>query len=635
MTQGDLARIGTREYARDVARSWDRLLADYDDGKPAVRDVVFESWLRCKQIGVDPLKRAAPTAGAPAARPDFAGGERLRRVVRASLDPVASRLSDVGSVLFGTDETGRIFFAKGDPRLSETLAENSVVAGGLWDEGKIGTNAIGTALALGQGVLIHGDEHFCQAGKPWSCAADVFRDPVDGSVLGVIDVTGPAREVSLRAGALISAVVERIESELSRQNLMDQIALIDRFDAEAGGSDGLVIVDRRGLVVRSRVPQAIAPGVRQGAHLPGLNGLPWNSWTLDLTHEGLRDGELDWITSGDEVIGAAIHLPRPRPRAAAPNDLPRPYGATPNDLPRPLQNLLQSIPSQAETIRAASIVAKSDVAVLVTGETGTGKDILANAIHLSGPRAEKPFVSVNCAAIPRDLIGVELFGYVEGAFTGTRRGGRAGRIEDADGGTLFLDEIGDMPLELQPYLLRVVESGALSRLGESRQRRVNVRVIAATNQPVETLMDQQRFRPDLYYRLNVARLHIPPLRERPEDIAPLVARIAAQIHKGEGGNPIDRAFIDALMTEELPGNIRELQAKVHRHVVGLTPKAVPAGAPPAPKEDKVARIERSLILDALARHRDNVAKVAAELSMPRSTLYRKIALYRSQGLLSR
>lgn len=621
MQKVDLNRIGSREYAREVAHFWDRLLGDYDVGSPSVRDVVYESWLRCKQIGVDPLKSAAPKASHPVAGSGNISENRLRAVIRSSLESVAPYLSEAKSVLIGTGHNGLIYSSQGDVRLAEGLAENSVVEGAMWDEAHVGTNAIGTALAIGGKVLIHGEEHFCNAGKQWSCAADVIRDPVDSSILGVIDLTGPAEAISLRANALIAAVVERAESELARLDLMDQIRLIDCFHERSYLGDGVIMVDRRGLIVRRSFQNRLDKAdIRQGEYLAGLKSLPCESWTLDLVHDALKDGEVEWIRSGDDVVGAAIHVSRKQARSTVKSDLPV-----------HLQALLVSSPSLEPMTREAAIVAKSNVPVMITGETGTGKDVLATAIHLSGRRADKPFISVNCAAIPRDLIGVELFGYVEGAFTGTRKGGMSGRIEDADGGTLFLDEIGDMPIELQPYLLRVIESSSVSRLGESRQRKVDIRIIAATNQPLQDLIAQGRFRRDLYYRLNVARLHLPPLRQRRADIPHLVERLHAQIHGSNAGQTLQRTIIEQLMCRELPGNIRELRSLVERAAAGLsldepqdsfTPIALPATT--------LAAVERDLILTCVERNKGNVGRVAEELSIPRSTLYRKLASYRAK-----
>lgn len=624
MQKMELDRIGSREYAREVAHLWDRLLGDYDVDTPGVRDVVYKSWLRCKQIGVDPLKRAAPKTPSPVAGSGNVSEDRLRQVMQSSLETVAPYLSEAKSVLIGTGHNGLIFTSQGDTRLAEGLAENSVVEGAMWDESHVGTNAIGTALAIGGKVLIHGEEHFCNAGKQWSCAADVIRDPVDRSILGVIDLTGPAEAISLRANALIAAVVERAESELARLDLMDQIKLIDCFHQRSSLAEGLILVDRRGLVVRrsfqSRFDRA---NIRQGDFLAGLKGLPCESWTLDLVHDVLHDGEVEWIRNDDDdVIGAAIHVARSAVRT--------PPKST---LPPQLKALVDASPSLEPVIREAAIVARSSVPVMITGETGTGKDVLATAIHVSGDRAGKPFISVNCAAIPRDLIGVELFGYVEGAFTGTRKGGMTGRIEDADGGTLFLDEIGDMPIELQPYLLRVLESGAVSRLGESRQRKANIRIIAATNQPLQELMAQGRFRRDLFYRLNVARLHLPPLRERRADIPHLVERLHAQIHGSVAGQSIPRSVVAQLMTRELPGNIRELRSLVERAAAGLSlDEPTLTATPSAPPATTLSAVERDLILSCLERHNGNVGQVAEELSIPRSTLYRKLASYRDAGL---
>jgi two-component system nitrogen regulation response regulator NtrX len=300
-------------------------------------------------------------------------------------------------------------------------------------------------------------------------------------------------------------------------------------------------------------------------------------------------------------------------------------------------------------------VAPTDSRVLITGESGTGKELVASAIHRQSARggAGKPFVTVNSAAIPRDLVESEMFGHERGAFTGaTER--RQGRFELADGGTLFLDEVGDLSLEAQAKLLRVLESGVVERLGGERPFTVNVRVIAATNKDLGQAVRQHQFREDLWFRLNVLPIHIPPLRERPADIPPLVrhcaARCAARIGRAVR---LDAGALQLLAAYRWPGNVRELANIVERLAILATGETITAddvarvlpnaqdggrapggSSPPGPAgetpwrdvglADALDQHERELIARALSAARGNVAEAARRLSTDRANLYRRM-----------
>jgi formate hydrogenlyase transcriptional activator len=284
------------------------------------------------------------------------------------------------------------------------------------------------------------------------------------------------------------------------------------------------------------------------------------------------------------------------------------------------------------------IVAPTDSTVLIEGETGTGKEVIANAIHANSNRRHRPFVKLNCAAIPSGLLESELFGHERGAFTGAVAQ-KVGRFEAADGGTLFLDEIGDMPPELQAKLLRVLQEREFERLGSSYTRRVDVRVVAATNQDLATRVSEKQFRIDLYYRLNVFPISLPPLRLRSDDIPPLVAhfvhrygaRMSKQISK------VSKDAMAALKSHSWPGNVRELQNFIERAVIltqgeTLEVPALPARLPIRTDAMTLAEAEREHILQALADSHWVVggkAGAAARLGLKRTTLIDKM---RKRGL---
>ncbi|RMI14196.1 MAG: sigma-54-dependent Fis family transcriptional regulator [Calditrichaeota bacterium] len=300
-----------------------------------------------------------------------------------------------------------------------------------------------------------------------------------------------------------------------------------------------------------------------------------------------------------------------------------------------LGNLIAHSGKMKDLLRMVAQVAHSDATVLILGESGTGKELLARAIHYNSPRREKPLITVNCPSIPENLLESELFGHVKGAFTGAIKD-RKGKFELADGGTIFLDEIGDLPEALQAKLLRVLQEHEIERLGDSRTLRVDVRVIAATNKNLENLVREGKFREDLYYRLSVVPLTIPPLRERREDIPFLVDHFLRQ-YAGERRLRIDPAVISALQAYDWPGNVRELENIIERMVVlsrsdtltlqDLPPHIVQANAPENPVgvsgeegELSLEEIERRAIIEALHRAGGNQTQAAKLLKIPRHVL---------------
>ena len=291
-------------------------------------------------------------------------------------------------------------------------------------------------------------------------------------------------------------------------------------------------------------------------------------------------------------------------------------------------------------------VGPTSARVLITGENGTGKELVARALHEASPRRDRPFVEVNCAAIPSELIESELFGHMKGSFTGAFAD-RAGKFEQADGGTLFLDEVGDMSLSAQSKLLRALQEGVVTRIGGSKPIQVDVRVLAATNKDLDTEIAESRFREDLLYRLNVVPIDVPPLRERAEDIPALVAFFAEQLASSAGvpGRKFADDAVRRLQSRVWPGNIRELRNAVERALIlasgkmvsaadidHLLPGAVAAGVPAGPSGSQTfetfkQEAEKSFLAQKLREHDWNVSETARSLKMPRSNLYKKIERY--------
>lgn len=272
--------------------------------------------------------------------------------------------------------------------------------------------------------------------------------------------------------------------------------------------------------------------------------------------------------------------------------------------------------------------------VLITGETGTGKELAAAMVHERSPRATHPFICVNCAAIPETLFESEVFGYEKGVFTGANTR-RAGLFAEASGGTVFLDEIGEMPLTAQSKMLRVLESREIQRLGSSRSLPVDVRVVAATNQRLEELVGQGKFRSDLFYRLNIARVHLPPLRERKEDIPGLIAHFLGLLNAQMGRQVVglEPEVHDCLMEYAWPGNVRELKNLLESTLLTIRSSMIGFKDLPAQYQTTFSRVqsmpflERERLVSALAATNWNISKTAEQLDWARMTVYRKMEKY--------
>ena len=284
-------------------------------------------------------------------------------------------------------------------------------------------------------------------------------------------------------------------------------------------------------------------------------------------------------------------------------------------------------------ITYAKSVAAGDATILIEGESGTGKELFAQAIHNAGRRARGPFVAINCGAVPGELIGSEFFGYAEGAFTGASKGGKPGKFEMASGGTLFLDEIGEMPLKQQVALLRVLETRTVSRIGDIRQIPVDVRIICATNKSLYKEVKENRFRRDLYYRLNVIHLHIPPLRERKEDIAILMERFLEK--HGASYFNLENIFTEerkkAFYEYDWPGNVRELQNVLER-LLYMPNDGAGAGVLPVPlskevEREKAEQTEKAMLWRLMREYEGNISMVARKMQISRNTLYKKLRKY--------
>ncbi len=551
-----------------------------------------------------------------------------------------------------TDGAGCLLNVIGDQEILSEAFGLKMIPGAYMDEESIGTNAMGTAIAEGMPVQISGQEHFVTAYHRWTCSGAPIRNP-KGQIIGSLDLTGYSENVHSHTLGMVVAAADAIGKMLVIGEYNSKLAFANKHFETIIESlvAGIMTSDMSGKIIMMNKNALDMFGMSQKEMLNKQIYQLFEGWekvtdTLK-AKEAFHEEDVYVKTNTDKLQFSLSAYPV--------------YGGE-NELQeiiyvfkeikriRKLANRIMG--SKAiytfdkiigrnerflEVIDYSKKVADSKSTILITGESGTGKEVFAQAIHNCGNRKEEPFIAINCGAIPRNLMESELFGYEEGAFTGAKRGGAAGKFEIADGGTVMLDEIGEMPVDMQTKLLRVIEEGVISRVGGTKQIPIDVRIIAATNKNLLQEVEKGNFRLDLYYRLNVLPIHLPALRERRDDI-PEIARyfmrtVSRRLNKKEV--QLDDEIMSRLVSYDWPGNIRELENVIERIInTQKLPAEFRAGSyQQVTTENAVEecldleQMEASLIRKALRKYDGNITVAAKALGIGRNTLYRKMEKY--------
>jgi transcriptional regulator of acetoin/glycerol metabolism len=611
----------------DLARSHvERVLSAVDDmavadGEPRIAN----SWRRClTHHKLDPARRGPPRTLTQSELKNFAAPlDETIRLATPELDDLFRIVRVAGYCVNFADTNATMLVSRLPGGEAATLLrEWKIYTGSIFAEAVEGTNGVGTALAERRPILVHRDDHFREQWSRFSCAvAPVFDH--DGQLAGALNITSCRADLDRAAHQLALAVTvqaaRRIEETLFRAHYREAwIAALPTDAAERQG--GLIAFDGDQRVLgASRAARATLglseTGIGSDTPLSRFIQIDAEAFKSSGTTHLLR--RADGAALGQGQINGPVRAARParaRPDPAA----SRRYDA--------LTQFAGEDPGLQRAVQRLARVADQDIPVLLHGETGSGKDMLARAIHAASGRGNGRYVALNCAAMPESLIDAELFGYEAGAFTGARRDGSKGLIVQADGGTLFLDEIGDMPLALQTRLLRVLENREVWPLGALKPVPVDIRLVSATHRDLEAMVADGGFRADLYYRLRGLQVALPALRDR-ADKAKVIAHVAAE------EAPRARLSAEAwhiLLAHPFPGNVRQL-----RHVLRLAACTAENGViadadldlPPgrigaAPADFEAA--ERNVIVEALRVHHGRVAQAARALRISRATLYRKM-----------
>jgi transcriptional regulator of acetoin/glycerol metabolism len=655
---------------------------------------ITQSWIRClNEYKLDPGACNDPEVVSPAEL--RARQERLadlQAVAKVEMANLYQQLAGSGYAIMLTDHDGVLLNYFGDPAFTHAASKTGLMPGSLWSERVQGTNGMGTCLFEQRPLTVHQDEHYLSRNIGLSCAAAPIFDHA-GELVGVLDASGESHLAQQHTLALVSMSVQMIENRVFLQRFRHEYIVRFHNRPEFVGtlSEGAIALSVTGKVLAATRSALFQLGLRCRSDIVGRD----IAELFNVTFCGLIDSSVRkafhpvpiFETRNGARFFAVMYQPVSNAGTSAGNRPALGTEAGAATLPSVMkaahtaQTALDALhfgdPSMAASIETTKRVLERKVAILLYGETGTGKEMFARAAHLSSSRATRPFVAINCASIPEALIESELFGYRSGAFTGASKEGQRGKLLQANGGTLFLDEIGDMPVALQARLLRVLEEREVMPLGSDQPVKLDIHLISATHCNLQRKIDQGEFREDLYYRLQGVTITLPPLRER-ADRRGLIRHLADEESDACSPVELDERLLDLLDRQRWPGNVRQLRHLLRTMIAlresdSLTPHDLPAeyrsdplpiavtaygdarmanapvkvplsmqaagtasmpddpdnavlesAVPLTEKLNPLESAERAALMQELTRRDWNLSSVARELQISRNTLYRKL-----------
>jgi len=640
--------------AQRIGDSWNRFIVLGDIESYVVRDCIAASWKRCLSRGLNPFTRLQYSVKTE----KLAWDEELIEKSRPFLDNLYDLVKGSDFMVILADGQGTIVEVLGDLVIKQKMKNIPLHEGVTWNEEHFGTNCIDLAIRERKPVQVFATEHFMQELHSLYGSAAPFFSP-QGDILGVLTLVGAYSDFHPHTLGMVVASVKAIEKQLL---YMEAARSLERSYKEATTiieemSSGIISTDAFGRITTINSVACKMLGIASVGWVGKSIGTLWGD---DCTFmQALREGkdffnrEINLMSNGaplrfssalrilkdktGKIMGMIVSLWEYKAIRRLAN---KAFGAQASFS---FDDIYGTHPCLQQALLIAQRAAHSQNTIVILGESGTGKELFAQAIHNAGERARGPFVIVNCAGIPRELVESELFGYEAGAFTGARKEGRPGKFELAHGGTIFFDEIGDMPLEMQAKLLRVLQDKNVTRLGGQFPMSVDARIIAATNRNLLSMVDEGTFRLDLFYRINVINLQIPPLRGRETDILPLAnifLRNTCLRMKLSTIPSLSWETQKRLLEYSWPGNVRELQNVMEQCVFNANgaiiieerqlPEKLLRISFPGGWKDQAMTLElqeAKYISAAMQICQGNISKCARMLGIGRNTLYRKIRKY--------
>lgn len=648
----------------DIINKWKIFVTEGILNREGIRDVIAESWKRSKAYGINPfVEDFSVRLGKDELDKKYKEFTPLLNTAKPFMDSLYKIVKDTDFIIRLTDRDGYVLEHIGEEKIVSMYSSLGLCDGYNIREEINGTNALGIALITGEPIQVLGGEHYIQQYHKLTSSACPIKDK-NGQILGVLSITGNYELVHPHTLGMVVAAAEAIEKEIKLEERNRELKLINErfYQITESIFEGIIRIDSTGSIVSinrfarkllsfkeediiGKDFKYILSSDNRAEIIKGISTCrKYEEEEIYFkTRTGRKKTCIANVTpiksiNGKELDGAVITLREVKMVHSLVNKI---VGANAKFT---FNDILGNSDSIRQAIKMASISANTNTTILLQGESGTGKEMFAQAIHNESDRRDYPFVFLNCGAIPRELVSSELFGYIEGAFTGAKRGGHPGKFELADGGTIFLDEIGDMPLDAQVSLLRVLEDRKIVRVGGHDVISIDVRVIAATNKDLSEEVELGNFRKDLFYRINVMTINTPSLRERKEDIKIFIDYFLDKFSKSIGKNikGVGQSFYKGMVNYNWPGNVRELQ-NVIQTVVNvaennsvLTYKNIPSYIRPKElSEDSNSKrplltldeIEKSAILKTIQELNGNIAAAAKVLGIGRSTMYRKMKKY--------
>ncbi|MFZ5633331.1 MAG: sigma-54-dependent Fis family transcriptional regulator [Bacillota bacterium] len=668
-----------------LEKNWEQFINFGEFDQNSVDSTIAASWQRCKVAAVNPIGGACDRiCNDDLLRQLLESNKILLEAATPVIESIYYTVQGSGFMVVLVNNEGIILKTMGDYKTLSNAELLNFHRGADWTEESVGTNAIGTCLTTGIPIQVTGPEHFCTGHHAWTCSAAPIRS-TEGQVLGCLDMSGPHDKMHPHTLGMIVAAAKAIENQLRKEMFKYEFASTFNHLMTAVNtiSDGILHVDAGGTITGANTPAGTMLGLPlhklKGQRLDYALGNTRSARQLLAAVSGGSDREIVLatpygtysarvVTNRDKKFGGSLVILREsraggimvkssvskseagdgsgdsRAQAArgGKSGSAKGVGADVSRARFTFAHIIGDSPQIRAAVELARRASAYFSTVLLLGESGSGKEIFAQAIHNASDRGSGPFIPVNCASMPAGLIQSELFGYNDGAFTGARRGGHPGKFELADGGTLFLDEIGDMPVDMQANLLRVLQEKAVTRVGGKGMIPVDVRVIAATNKDLHREVQNGSFREDLFYRINVLSIEIPPLRERVGDIDLLIAHYLAELPARLGKKiiRIDNYALKVLSGYHWPGNVRELANVLEQAIIVCDEGVIRARHLPRflsaahhkpalnlRQASTLEQLEMDAIRETLSRFRGNISRTARVLGIGRNTLYGKIKKY--------
>ncbi|HDR6314747.1 TPA: sigma-54-dependent Fis family transcriptional regulator [Bacillus thuringiensis] len=591
-----------------------------------INERISESWHRCKQANVNPhMNKGQKILSSNIFQDQKKKSQIFLDIAIPQLQNMRKTIDELQMMALLIDPDGYVLSLSGNQQTLKRAKHINFIEGVKWTEAAVGTNAIGTALQIEEAIMISGTEHYSVASHSWSCAAAPIHND-DGKLIGVLDFSCPIEFSHPYMLGIVTSIAHVIERECSIRVHQNELHLIHRFLDVIDSDEQVVICNHRDVIVSA------SKKVRERVS-------NWSRMKLeDLMQHGLKPKLEVPVYSNDRMIGKCIYVQENK-QGNLFSTYPFINGIT-------FPGVIGTSSVFQHTLEEIKLVSPTDASVYVCGETGVGKEYVARAIHENSPRKNGPFIAVNCGSLPKELMESELFGYAEGAFTGARRQGYKGKFEQADGGTIFLDEIGEVPPEMQVALLRVLQERTVTPIGSSKEVPVNIRIITATHKDLLRLVEEGKFRQDLYYRLHVYPLYVPSLIERKEDIPYFIQHFC---ERKDWNVVFPKSICNQFSQHTWPGNIRELLNVLERIYIlsqgrEICEKQISfllqtmmgnQHQLELQAENKTEhtlnfreKIQRDSMIEALEKTNGNVSLAAKLLDVPRSTFYKRMQKFR-------